>query len=119
MKLSRELVKGSTSILILSLLSGEDMYGYQMTQELKKKTDGVFEMREGTLYPMLHSLEESGAVEAYWVQSDGGKQRKYYRLTKAGKSLLKEKKAEWEIFTGAVGTVIGEAFSMKGDVCYE
>ena len=54
--INKELVKGSTSILVLSLLSREDMYGYQITQTLKEESNNVFEMKEGTLYPLLHGL---------------------------------------------------------------
>ena len=57
MKINKELMKGSTSILILTLLKSEDMYGYQITQELERRSDSTFEMKEGTLYPMLHALE--------------------------------------------------------------
>ena len=66
MKINKELMKGSTSILILTLLKSEDMYGYQITQELERRSDSTFEMKEGTLYPMLHALEKEGAVESYW-----------------------------------------------------
>jgi PadR family transcriptional regulator PadR len=112
MKINKELMKGSTSILILSLLEKEDMYGYQITQELRRKSQDVFEMKEGTLYPMLHGLENEKAIEAYWLDADNGKHRKYYKLTKDGKKLLKHKKEEWQIYTKAVNSVIGGA-------CYE
>ncbi len=74
MKINKELMKGSTSILILTLLKSEDMYGYQITQELERRSDSTFEMKEGTLYPMLHALEKEGAVESYWydIERDAG-----------------------------------------------
>ena len=97
MGINKELVKGSTSILVLSLLSREDMYGYQITQTLKNDTDHVFEMKEGTLYPLLHGLENAKAIEAYWVDADNGKRRKYYHITHHGRKLLSEKKSEWEV----------------------
>jgi len=112
MKINKELMKGSTSILILSLLDKENMYGYQITQELKKASENVFEMKEGTLYPMLHGLENDEAITSYWYDAENGKRRKYYQITKEGKKLLKNKKAEWEIYTKAVNSVIGGA-------CYE
>ena len=58
MKINKELIKGSTDMLILNLLKNEDMYGYQMIKKLKEKSKNVFELKEGTLYPILHSLEE-------------------------------------------------------------
>lgn len=107
MAVNKELLKGSTSILVLSLLSKTDMYGYQITQVLKQQTNSVFEMKEGTLYPLLHGLENENAIEAYWQDAENGKRRKYYRITKSGRKLLKEKTKEWEQYTGAVNSVIG------------
>ena len=92
MKINKELMKGSTSILILSLLENEDMYGYQIAQSLKEKSEKVFELKEGTLYPMLHGLENENAVESYWFDADNGKRRKYYKITSDGRKLLNLKK---------------------------
>ena len=58
MKVSRELLKGSTNMLVLSLLENENMYGYQMIKKLSEKSQNVFELQEGALYPILHSLDE-------------------------------------------------------------
>ena len=112
MKIDKELMKGSTSILILSLLENEDMYGYQITQRLKEKSENVFELKEGTLYPMLHSLENEKAVHSYWINADNGKRRKYYQITQEGRKLYNHKKSEWKLYTKSVNTVIG-------GVCFE
>ena len=71
-------------LLVLSLLAGEDMYGYQMIVELARRSDHTFEMKEGTLYPVLHGLERDGAVEAYQQEAPTGRMRKSYRLTRRG-----------------------------------
>ena len=110
MKINKELMKGSTSILILSLLENEDMYGYQISQSLKEKSKNVIELKEGTLYPMLHGLENENAVQSYWIDADNGKRRKYYTITTDGKKLLKQKKTEWQYYTDAVNSVIGGVF---------
>ncbi|CAN7277800.1 PadR family transcriptional regulator [Paenibacillus sp. LjRoot153] len=107
MKISKELMKGSTVILILTLLDRKDMYGYEMTKEMEKHSEGVFTLKEGTLYPILHSLESESFVEAYWDEKDGRK-RKYYRITKQGKGELKVKKQEWSLFRNTVDRVLGE-----------
>ena len=107
MGVNKELMKGSTSLLILSLLESEDMYGYMIVQRLKQKSEDVFDLKEGTLYPMLHSLENSGAVSSYWLESEDGRKRKYYKLEKKGAMLLEEKKQEWQLYTGSVNKVIG------------
>ncbi|AET67924.1 putative transcriptional regulator [Desulfosporosinus orientis DSM 765] len=112
MKISKEMLKGSTVILLLSLLNREPMYGYQMTKEIEKKSSGVFTFKEGTLYPILHSLEADGMIESYWWGDKGTRQRKYYRITSAGKGLLKEKEQEWITFRSAVDRVItGEVYA--------
>ena len=95
-----------TQLLVLSLLAGEDMYGYQMIVELARRSDHTFEMKEGTLYPVLHSLERDGLVEAYQQEAPTGRMRKYYRLTRKGRELLAEKKAEWASFHRGVADVL-------------
>lgn len=107
MGINKELMKGSTAILLLSLLEKEDMYGYQMTQELSRISERVFELKEGTLYPMLHGLENEKAIESYWEVAENGKRRKYYQLTKSGRELLAKKKEEWSQYSNAVNAVIG------------
>ena len=85
-------------MLILSLLEGGDMYGYQMIEELSRRSNDTFQMKEGTLYPILHGLEKSGCLTAYQQEAPTGRVRKYYRITKKGKNLLDEKRTEWDAF---------------------
>lgn len=106
MKIDKELLKGSTTMLILNLLKQEDMYGYQMIKKLKETSENVFELKEGTLYPILHTLEEKGYITSYWDESSS-KKRKYYSITKKGKDVLKEKETEWKIFSNGVNKVLG------------
>ena len=84
MKVSKELLKGSTDLLVLSLIEKEPMYGYQMIKELSLKSQDIFVLQEGTLYPILHSLEEKNYISSYWDET-GAKKRKYYTITKDGK----------------------------------
>ena len=93
-------------LLVLSLLAGEDMHGYQMIVELARRSDHTFEMKEGTLYPVLHGLERDGAVEAYQQEAPTGRMRKYYRITRKGLRLLDEKKEEWVEFTHTVNAIL-------------
>ena len=106
MKISKELLKGSTKMLILEMVKDENMYGYLMIKKLKEKSNNVFEFKEGTLYPILHSLEEEGLILSYWDDTTG-KKRKYYAITTKGKKSLKEKNEEWKIFSESVNRVIG------------
>jgi len=98
-------MKGSTSILILSVLADEEMYGYKIAQALKERSEKVFEFKQGTLYPMLHALENEKAIESYWENVDN-KMRKYYKITEPGRKLLAHKTAEWKLYTNAVNSII-------------
>ena len=106
MKIDRELLKGSTNLLVLSVLENENMYGYQMIKKLKMKSENVSEFQEGTLYPILHKLEENGLITSYWDEASG-KKRKYYSITDEGRKQLKSKKQEWKMFSTKVNQVIG------------
>ena len=95
-----------TQLLVLSLLSNEDMYGYQMIVELARRSEHTFEMKEGTLYPVLHSLEKEGYVEAYQQEAPTGRVRKYYHLTRRGGAALKSEAEAWQSYSGAVNAVL-------------
>ena len=95
-----------TQLLVLSLLSGEDMYGYQMIVELARRSDHTFEMKEGTLYPVLHGLEKNGYVEAYQQEAPTGRMRKYYHLTRKGGAMLRTEAEAWQSYAGAVNAVL-------------
>ena len=95
-----------TQLLVLSLLSNEDMYGYQMIVELARRSDHTFEMKEGTLYPVLHGLEKNGYVEAYQQEAPTGRMRKYYHLTRKGGAMLRTEAEAWQSYAGAVNAVL-------------
>lgn len=105
MAVEKSLVSGSMTMLILKLLSEKDMYGYEMIDTLRQKSQNVFELKAGTLYPLLHSLEEKGLLVVY-EQEFSGKTRKYYSLTKQGRGLLEKKKEEWKEYCAAVSNVL-------------
>lgn len=107
MKIDKSLMTGSTTMLILRLLENSDMYGYQMIEELEKRSQNIFTLKAGTLYPILHTLEQQNIIESYNAEIDSVRPRKYYRLTKNGKKLLEEKKAEWKAYSSAVNQVLG------------
>lgn len=110
MAVDKSLASGSTMMLILKLLEEKDMYGYEMIETLREKSENVFELKAGTLYPLLHGMEEKGYVEAYEREAPG-KTRKYYTLTKNGRKQLSAKEKEWKEYTKAVSNVLG-------GVCY-
>lgn len=107
MKIDKSLMTGSTTMLILKLLENSDMYGYQMIEELEKRSQNIFTLKAGTLYPILHTLEQQGMLESYDTDLDSVRPRKYYKLTKKGRNLLEDKKAEWKAYSSAVNQVLG------------
>ena len=98
MKFDKGLMAGSSTLLVLSLLESGDMYGYQMIEELARRSNDTFQMKEGTLYPILHALEQGKYLTSYQQQAPTGRQRKYYHLTRRGRELLADKKEEWKNF---------------------
>ena len=105
MAIDRSLVSGSMGMLILRLLSEKDMYGYEMIDTLKKRSENVFELKAGTLYPLLYGLEEKQFLNSY-EQEVLGKVRKYYQITPEGRKHLEQKKEEWKEYSKAVGNVL-------------
>ena len=103
MEADKSLVSGSMALLVLKLLEDGDKYGYQMTSELRQRSEDVFHLKAGTLY----SLEEKGLVTAYEREAAAGKPRRYYHLTKAGEAALREKETAWHTYADAVGRVLG------------
>lgn len=106
MKIDKALMAGSTALLVLSLLKEGEMYGYEIISELSARSDKTFELKEGTLYPLLHGLERDGAVESFEKASPQGRMRRYYRITRKGRGLLEEKTREWSLFSGKVNQVV-------------
>ena len=105
MAIDKSLVSGSTSMLILRLLEGKDMYGYEMIENLRSKSGNVFELKAGTLYPLLHGMESKGFLNSY-EQEEAGKVRKYYCITREGSRILDEKREEWKVYAHAVTDVL-------------
>ena len=101
MKVNKNMVSGNTAMLILKLISEKDMYGYEMIDTLRQRSENVFELKAGTLYPLLHNLESKQFLVSYEKESSG-KIRKYYQITSTGKKALKEKQDEWNTYSQAV-----------------
>jgi PadR family transcriptional regulator PadR len=109
MSIDKSLLTGSTTMLILKLLEEKDMYGYEMIEELRIKSQNIFELKAGTLYPLLHTLEQKDLLTSYEQNADNQRVRKYYSITPKGRKFLKEKTQEWRVYTSAVNKVLGGA----------
>ena len=101
------LLTGTVDMLIMDVLARGDSYGYHIAQTVMGQSDGYFELKEGSLYPALHRLERQSLLRAYWVDSEEGRRRKYYRLTPKGRTALQKKRDEWQKFAAGVGGVLG------------
>jgi len=107
-KYERQMKKGVFEILVLKLLEKEEKYGYQLISELRKKSDGMFAMKEGTLYPILYRLEDDGLVISKWTEAKGKEtSRKYYFITEDGRKVLSELKKLWFGFEQKVSEILG------------
>lgn len=101
-----ELLKGTLSLLILSLLSRKTMYGYELAATVHRDTDGTFTWREGSLYPSLHKMEADGLITGEWEEKETGRKRRYYQITTKGKSALREKVQSWTELCQAVNHIL-------------
>ena len=98
---------GNTTMLVLKLLETRDMYGYELIEELSQKSQELFQLKTGTLYPLLHGLENDGNVTSYdQTTTDSKRIRKYYKLTTKGRGLLAQKESEWQAYTNAIGRIM-------------
>ena len=95
MAIDRSLVSGSMGMMILRLLTEKDMYGYEMIDTLKKRSENVFELKAGTLYPLLTRLKNDGLLAYEWEESTQGPPRKYYVITPVGEAFLSELEDTW------------------------
>lgn len=98
MKNIKELVGASTSVLVLSVLAKEASYGYQILKHINDAAGELFVWQEGTLYPVLHKLEQEKYLRAQWQQAETGRERKYYYITVKGREALTEGRHQWEGF---------------------
>lgn len=94
----QQLRKGSTPLLILSVLQGGTMYGYQIMRELAQRSGGYFTMTAALLYPALHQLEMDGLLSSEWQAGTGRRRRKYYSITPRGRRALAASRSEWSKF---------------------
>ena len=114
MTVDKGYLAGSASLLVLSLLEKEDQYGYQIIRRLEERSQKVFSLQEGTLYPVLHKLENKGYITSYEQQAPTGRMRKYYRITPEGLQQLVEEKKRFVEFAGAVRQVMGGGLCETG-----
>jgi transcriptional regulator len=104
---SRELKKGSTELLILSLLEAGPRHGYELGKLIERRSRGKLQFQIASLYPMLCRLESRGLIRGRWLEKDGERRRRYYRLTTDGRRMLLQERETWREFIAAVNRVVG------------
>jgi PadR family transcriptional regulator, regulatory protein PadR len=105
--LATELKKGTTPLLILSLLEVEPRHGYELSKLITSKSRGVVRVHAASLYPLLYALEKKKWIEGRWVEKAGQRRRRYYELTRAGRRQLDAQRRSWAEFVRAVSHVAG------------
>jgi PadR family transcriptional regulator PadR len=104
-----DLPQGTLDLLILTIVANEPQHGYAIAQRLRQMSREVIQVRQGSLYPALHRLEQRGLLAPAWRPSETGREAKYYRLTRAGRAQLDAERASWRRLTRAIGVVLRSA----------
>jgi transcriptional regulator len=106
--MTAEALKGHLDLLLLAALQSEPAHGYAVAETLRTRSDGTFDLPEGTLYPALHRLERASLLASRWSEVNG-RRRRVYQLTAKGQRALTERHGEWRVFARAVQAVVGGA----------
>lgn len=104
--IARELKRGTLEMILLKMLTTRPMYGYELISTLEQHGGQIFQLKEGTLYPVLYRLENAGFIEARWETLERGVPRKYYHLTQTGSQEMEALISEWRGFTTAVESLL-------------
>jgi transcriptional regulator len=103
--IARELKRGSTEILVLALVEERPRHGYDIARLIGQRSGGAISFHVASLYPTLYRLEDRGLLEGRWVEKAGQRRRRYYRLTRAGRTVLKRQRSTWDTFFVALDRV--------------
>lgn len=101
-----EALRGQLDALVLATLRDGPAHGYAVIEQLKRRSEGAFDLAEGTVYPVLHRLEADGLLESSWSDA-AGRRRRVYRLTRRGRAALATRRDEWRGFARAIEAVLG------------
>ncbi len=101
-----DLIQGTLDLLILKTIASEPKHGWAIAKRIQQVSEDVLQVTQGALYPALHRLEQQGWISAEWRVTDTGREAKFYRLTKAGRTQLDKELAQWERLSSAIGLVI-------------
>lgn len=108
-RLKKQMLDGNVETLLMTVLEDGTSYGYAIVRELNERAEGLLKLGEGTIYPVLHRMEEKGLISAHWQLAENGRQRKYYRLTPKGHRALAENRQQWGILSQLMRKIAGDA----------
>ena len=109
-----DLIHGTLDLLILNTISLQPQHGWAIAKRIQQVSQEVLQVSQGALYPALHRLEQQGWIRSEWRVTEGGRDAKFYRLTKAGRTQLAKELEQWERMSNAVGLVIRMAPEASG-----
>ena len=107
------MLKGHLDMIVLAALAAGPAHGYAVIEQIRRKTGQAFDLPEGTVYPALHRLEQTGLLSSKWVIAESGRRRRVYALTKRGERALAQQRAVWEQFSNAIGGLLHGARAWK------
>ncbi len=111
MKFESQLLKGIAPVVVLEILSRGEMYGYELSEAIKERSSNIFNLGQGTLYPLLYNLEAKKLLKGSWQNSDSGRKRRYYSVTSKGKLELSKQKQQFAQLQKGLKYVFGGALS--------
>ena len=113
MQIDKELVAASATPLVLAILAEGESYGYAILKRVRELSDGEIEWTDGMLYPLLHRLRRLGYVTTEWRTPQGERRRRYYQITREGRSALADHKRQWATVARALGDMWGNGDQMS------
>lgn len=104
--ISKDIIRGHTTTIVLNILSQTDSYGYEIAKLVKELSQGKYELNEATLYTVFRRLEKNGDIESYWGDETQGGRRKYYQITTQGKQTLADNIKAWNFAKKVIDNLI-------------
>ncbi len=112
MKFESQLLKGVAPAVVLEILSRGRMYGYELSEAIRQRSEDIFDLGKGTLYPLLYNLEAKKLVKGKWENSDNGRKRRYYSITSKGKTQLAKQKQQLKDLHTGLDLIFGGALTI-------
>ncbi|MGR3741716.1 PadR family transcriptional regulator [Companilactobacillus sp. DQM5] len=104
--ISKDIIRGNTEMIVLSILNQGDSYGYQVSKTVQELTEGEYILNEATLYTVFRRLEKNNAIQSYWGDETKGSRRKYYKITESGIDQLDANLIEWDYSKKIIDKII-------------